>query len=351
VAKTKKYKKASEIKVAVVGYGGAFCMGKKHLLEMQKAGMVPTAVVELDPERLKAATEDFPGIETYESTREMLKTSEATLVVLITPHNTHAPLATQCLKAGRHVVAEKPLAITTAECDRMIRAAKDKGLVLSTYHNRHWDGCILEGVDRIVKNKQIGEVVRIECHMGGYGRPKDWWRSSRTFSGGVMYDWGVHLLEYSLQLLGDSKLAEVSGFAHEGFWAKRVKWGEDTNEDEGHLVARFDNGAWLSLTVTTLDSLPKAADRGQLEITGTKGTYVMNQQRYKVIRQVNGETTVEEGDNRPGRQDRFYKNIADHLTGKAELVITPEYSRRPIHILDLGARSAKAGTTKKAKYE
>ena len=68
----KKYQRASDIKVGVVGYGGAFNMGKVHLEEMRKAGMTPTAVAEIDPSRLAVATQDFPNIQTYASLPSML---------------------------------------------------------------------------------------------------------------------------------------------------------------------------------------------------------------------------------------------------------------------------------------
>jgi scyllo-inositol 2-dehydrogenase (NADP+) len=141
-----KFEKAKDIKVGVIGYGGAFNMGRRHLADMKKAGMSPVAVAEVDPERLKVAEEDFPGIDTYGSVTEMLKKSDVNLVVLITPHNTHAKLALQCLRAGRSVISEKPLAITTKDCDAMIAEAKKRGLLLTTYHNRHWDGCVLEAL-------------------------------------------------------------------------------------------------------------------------------------------------------------------------------------------------------------
>src|SRR3989339_472031 len=157
----KRYRKAADLKAAVVGYGGAFNMGKAHLNEMAKAGMVPTAVAEIDKARLAVATQDFPGIETYASVAEMLRRSEANVIAIITPHNTHAKLAIQCLNAGRHVVCEKPLAITTAECDAMMAAARRKGVVLSTYHNRHWDGHILECMKHIRKG-ELGTIVRVD---------------------------------------------------------------------------------------------------------------------------------------------------------------------------------------------
>jgi len=145
----KRYGKASEVKVAAIGYGGAFNMGRQHLGGCRDAGMTPWAAVDPDPSRLEAAKKDWPGIETYDSLSAMLKKSEANLAILITPHNTHADLAVKCLKAGCHVVSEKPFAITTAECDRMIAAAKKNRAMLSTYHNRHWDGCILDAVKNI----------------------------------------------------------------------------------------------------------------------------------------------------------------------------------------------------------
>ena len=138
-----RFKHANEIKVGVIGYGGAFNMGRMHLQDMQKAGMTPCAVAEPDAARLAVAAQEFPGIRTFSRVEDMLAQSDVNLVVLITPHNTHAPLALQCLKAGRHVVCEKPFAITTKECDAMIAAAKRAGVMVSTFHNRHWDGSIM----------------------------------------------------------------------------------------------------------------------------------------------------------------------------------------------------------------
>ncbi len=142
------FSKPSEIKVGVVGYGGAFNMGKKHLEEMKKAGMKPFAVCEVDPKRLEVAQEDFPGIEQYDNLDEMLKKSDVNLLVHITPHNLHYPLASKCVKAGKHVVTEKPFVINTSEADRLIAQAEKKDVMVSTYHNRHWDGWVLRAKAR-----------------------------------------------------------------------------------------------------------------------------------------------------------------------------------------------------------
>jgi predicted dehydrogenase len=337
--------KPADLKVGVVGYGGAFNMGKVHLNEMQRAGLTPAAVAEIDPARLAVARTDFPGIETYPTLTAMLKKSDVNLVTIITPHNTHAKLGLEALRAGRHVVCEKPMAITTAECDAMIDAAKKKGVIISTYHNRHWDGRILQAVNDIVRDRCIGEIVRVEAHMGSRNKPAEWWRTSKSISGGILYDWGVHLLEYSLQLIR-SEIVEVTGFAKNGYWGPQTKWKTDANEDEGYAVVRFKNGVVLTLLITTLDSNPK---RGWVELVGTEGNYLIDGGTNEHIRR-DGNKLVTTTSKMADEGWRFYQNIADHLTKGAKLVITGEWARRPIHILDLANQSARRGMALRAKY-
>lgn len=345
------YKKPADVKIGVIGYGGAFNMGQIHLNALKAAGAVPTAVCDMDKARLKTAEEEFPGIETYTSVATMLKKSEANFIVIITPHDTHAKLALQCLRAGRHVCCEKPLAITTAECDRMIAEAKKRKLVLTTYHNRHWDGIILEALKQIKTKGVIGDVVRIEVHMGAYGQPKDWWRSSKTISGGILYDWGVHLLEYALQLI-DSDLVEVSAFAHKGFWAPKLKWKKDANEDDATAIVRFASGQMLSLNISQLDANSKQNERGTMEVTGTKGTYIGDQVGWKtIVPKAGGKVVTTTGKNTASDWNAIYQNVVDHLVKGSKLVITPEWSRRPIHILDLADQSIKKNKAIPAKYK
>ncbi len=346
----KHYAKAEDVKVGAVGYGGAFNMGQKHLAQMQDAGMAPCAVCDLDEERLAVAEVDFPGIETYTSLGDMLEKSDVDLLAVITPHNTHAELALKCLEAGRHVIVEKPMAVTTGECDRMIAAAQQHDLLLSTYHNRHWDGCALRAVEQVVGENVVGDVYRIEAHMGGYRKPGDWWRSSRTISGGILYDWGVHLLEYCLQLLPGAGLAEVCGFRHMGFWAEHSTWADEVNEDEAQAVVRFDSGQWLTLTMSSLDSYPKGRERRWVEVTGTKGAYLFDGSSWKSILQTEDGAVEAEGSNPQSEGHRYYQNVTAALLGEEELVITAEWARRPIHVLDLAVRSADEGRALPARY-
>ncbi|MBB6430257.1 Gfo/Idh/MocA family protein [Algisphaera agarilytica] len=353
----KKFKSTKDIKVGVVGYGGAFNMGQQHLQQMKKAGMTPFAVCEIDPERLKVAEDDFPGIETYGSLDAMLKQSDVNLLVHITPHNLHYPLAAKCVKAGKHVVTEKPFVVTTSEADRLINLANKHNVMVSTYHNRHWDGWIMRAVREIVEKKTIGDVYKVEAHFGGYGMPRDWWRTSKSVSGGVLYDWGCHLLEYTLQVV-DSDIVEVSGYAKNGYWEsqapKNFPWIGDMNEDEATAVVRFANGCVANLCITQLDPVR----RPPLTFYGTKGTYIINHFGWQddpqqwILKKANRKHQIKEtsGKHPKSRGDLFYKNIAEYMTGQADLVITPEWARRPIHILDLAGKSAQAGKAMKAKH-
>jgi scyllo-inositol 2-dehydrogenase (NADP+) len=345
----KRFKSAADIRVGVIGYGGNCLMGKIHLTDMQKAGMTPAAICDMGAAQREKARADWPRTDVYGDVAAMLRKSDANLIVIITPHNTHYRLAMQCLKAGRHVVLEKPFAIRLAECDRMIAEARKRKLMLTTYHNRHWDGCVMGALQQIRKGR-IGTLVRVNVTARAPGMPDARWRWSKTISGGLLYDWGVHFLEYALQLI-DSDIVEVAGFAARGTLAARSPWKTDTNEDEATIVARFANGVGLHLTMTGLDPTPPDPNAPVFRLQGTTGHYAFNLQRWELTRASSGgRLLVESGPSPATRWDLYYKNVAAHLVDGEALVITPEWARRPIQILDLADQSARRGKALKAKY-
>ena len=87
-----------------------------------------------------------------------------------------------------------------------------------------------------------------------------------------------------------------------------------------------------------------------MEIAGDKGTYIMGWDWWEIITHRRSETVVRKGSNPKSEWWRYYKNITDHLTIGAPLVIAPEWARRPIHIIDLACKSAREGVALKAKY-
>lgn len=341
---------ASPIKMGVIGYGPGSNMGKKHLEQARAAGMIPVCAVETNPERLQVAGADFPGIGLYSDVSEMLAQCAVDLLVVITPHNTHFPIALECLQAGKHVICEKPMTLTTEECDTLISEARKRGLLATAYHNRHWNGDTLQLVRKVREEGAVGDIVRIELHPRVIYDLNETWRGSRKLSGGIAYDWGVHLLEAALQLI-DSDLVEVAGYAHLGFRGVNSRWGDDALEDDFQLTARFSDGIWVTLSVSGVDCLPKRDGRGLIEVTGTEGTFVSDPVGWKLSRHGKDGIESESGENPPANWQIFYDEISAHLTQGAALTITPEWARRPVHILDLARKSIEAGQALPAEYK
>lgn len=96
------------IECAVIGYGPAFNMGNYHMnLINATPGLKAVAVCDTDPSRLEAAKNDFPGIDTYNSVDELLDKGNIDLTVVVTPHNTHAPIALKCLRGRKTYCCRK----------------------------------------------------------------------------------------------------------------------------------------------------------------------------------------------------------------------------------------------------
>jgi predicted dehydrogenase len=265
----------------------------------------------------------------------MMKMKDLDLVVNILPHNLHAPTTLQCLEAGKHVVLEKPFCITVEEANAMINKAREKKLMLSLFHNRRWDGDYLTIRD-LLNRGLIGEVFHIECGQAGYGHPGFWWRSDKAISGGVMYDWGAHFLDWILNL-NPATITQVTGN-----FQKRV-WNAVTNEDFGQAYIRFENGVTADYITSTIS----ASGRPKWRINGTKGSIESNWGDITLVSFVNGirqESVVKV--TLPGYgSTEYYRNVADHLLLGEELSVKPEQARRVIGVIDAAQRSSKQGTS------
>jgi scyllo-inositol 2-dehydrogenase (NADP+) len=330
-------KDKSRLYVGVIGYSSLFHMGRAHLKEMaQSPGFVPKAVCDVNREALGQAEQDFPGIETYTSVDEMLAKSDVELCAIILPHNLHHSVALQCLRGGRHVVVEKPFALTLDECEEMTREAKKRDLLLSTYHNRHWDGNII-AIQRALP--KIGRPFRWESHHGAYNEPGAWWRSSKEISGGIIFDWGAHYVEWMLQVLPYA-MTEISGFR-----LKEV-WTGTSNEDEVEAIVRFGDRAIATHTASNV----AMAGKDSIRVTGTTGALVWNWGNVTVhTRDEHGQTVVTHLRSEKNQGHQFYANVHDHLFKGDPLVITPELATRVIQVLDFAGKSAELGRSIEAR--
>ena len=319
---------------AAIGYGGAFNMGKHHGQQIKDCGIEFVGVCDVDRNRLVEAEKDFPGIKTYDDPDKLMADPEVDLVVVITPHNTHAPLAIKALRAGKHVVTEKPFCITVAEATAMIEAAKKSGVMLSVYHNRRWDGDFMMIRD-VLQKGIIGEPFHLEAYFGGFGHPGTWWRADKAISGGAMYDWGAHFVDWVLNLM-PYKMESVTGFFH-----KRV-WFGVSNEDQCQAIIRFEGGRTADIQQSSIARAPKPRFR----ILGTKGAITDSWGgSFKVSTEIEGVPTEMEIKYREGQWKEYWRNVSDHLMSGDPLVVTAEQARRVIAVIETAEKSSAAGKT------
>ena len=332
---------SKEVRWGIVGYGGAFNMGKLHGESINGTGMKVIAVCDIDPKRTEAAQADFPGITTYADHKEMLKNKDIDCVVNILPHNLHYPVTMDCLRAGKGVCSEKPFCITTEEATDMIDLAKKKKVLLTVFHNRRHDGDFM-AVKEVIDKGIIGEVFRVEAYMGGWSKPGKWWRSIKEISGGNFYDWGAHHVDWVLNFLAGRKIKSVTGF-----YQKRV-WMDATIEDETQAIVRFDNDVVADICLSSIAKVGKPRWR----ILGTKGAIEDHWSgKFKVFTEIKGYSAEMEVGYKPTTWEEWYPNLADHLLRGKELEVKPEEARRVIMIMDYAERSAKEGKSIDTPFE
>lgn len=336
-----------DIGCAVVGYGGALNMGRYHATRINAApGLATVAACDTDPARMKAAAADFPDIATYTDYGRCLADPNVDLAVIVTPHNTHAELGLAAIKAGKHVVLEKPMCLHAAEATEIIEAARKAGVVLTTFHNRRHDGDFV-AMKEVIAKGIIGEVFHAEYYMGFWEPPPKTWRSDKAISGGLLYDWGAHIVDWVLHFIPE-KIESVFGV-----FQRRV-WMGATNEDQVQAIIRFAGGKVGDIQLSNVSG----AGKPHWRILGTKGAIIQEwkpncewNDHFKVFTTVGGypaEMTVR---HKQSTWDEWYPNLAAHLLRGARLEVTPESSRRVIAVIETAGKSAKSGKAEPVPFE
>ncbi len=183
-------------RVAVIGCGG---QGAWHCNQIMKSDVVELAgIFDIDEKRRQVAVDN--GVFVYESNEAIFADKCVDIIVVATPNDVHCDLVVRCLLSGHNVICEKPVALSVAEFDRMLEAQNKSGKLLTVHQNRRWDVDFL-GVKSVIDSSEIGDVIRIESRIhGSRGIPSDW-RCIKKYGGGMILDWGVHLIDQMLQLI------------------------------------------------------------------------------------------------------------------------------------------------------
>lgn len=189
--------------VAIVGFGG---MGSFHLKLTD--GIDEVKIIgsyDIKEDRQQLAREK--GLKTYNSLEELLSDETIDIVLVATPNDLHKEIAIQVMEAGKNVISEKPITLCSADLQEMIDVSKKTGKLLVVHQNRRWDEDFLT-MKKIYDENMLGEVFDIESRVhGSRGIPGDW-RGEKEHGGGMILDWGVHILDQALLLI-DEKVKKV----------------------------------------------------------------------------------------------------------------------------------------------
>lgn len=208
------------LRIAVLGCGG---MGSGHVLAITgkeeerpdflsynvytdgqiaisslKGKLELAGVYDIDDKRMQWVAEN--GWHCYKDYADMLADPDLDIVLIATPNNLHREEAISALRAGKHVLCEKPVMMNSQELEEVMAVARETGLVFYPRQNRRWDYDYLVA-KKIFDEGLLGKVFNVESRvMGSRGIPGDW-RKEKAKGGGMMLDWGVHLLDRLVQMI------------------------------------------------------------------------------------------------------------------------------------------------------
>ncbi len=335
------------VRVGVIGYGYAGRVFHCPLIA-QTEGLQLVAISSRDAVRREEASRQW-GVRVYEQPEHLLADDNVQMVVLATPHDTHHALGKEALQAGKHVVIDKPFTITTSEADDLIAEAQQRGLLLSVFHNRRWDWDYLT-VRRVIEQGLLGEVWYVESCVGRYGHSSRW-RAERESMGSLLHDWGAHLIDQALQMMG--KPRQVAAWKHHRVWQGDV---------ESFIRTVLDYGEGRTFTVEV--NYLRTAERPRWYVQGDEGglvKYGLDPQENALkagditqateppehrarLWQRKGDETIEQViESVRGDWRDYYRNIAGVLLRGEELAVKPEQARDVIHLIECCLRSAETG--------
>lgn len=341
-------------RLAIIGYGG---MGSWHHRNL--AERVPSIEVvgayDVRQEALDKAVE--AGIHAYTSQEALLADPNVDIVTIATPNNFHRAIAIAAMEAGKHVVCEKPVTLNAAELEDIMEASKRTGKLFSIHQNRRWDRDY-RTVRKAIEDGTIGKPYFIESRVQGSRGSMHGWRGHKLNGGGMLLDWGVHLIDQVMDMFQEPV---VSVNAHLfGLFGGEV-------DDNIKLLLRFESGVSVLLEMSTncFIGMPR------WHVQGTEATMVVENWSCegKIIKlkpdsalewaddivyteagptrtmAPRPKTTTEELPLPEVQTDwsEYYKNIVDVLDNGADLIVKPEQALRVMRVIDALFASQEAG--------
>jgi len=332
------------VRIGLVGYG----FGGRYFhapLISSAAECDFLGVVTTSGERRALVAADHPEVAAFDSL-EALAAAGAEAVTISTPADTHSRLSDQAIELGLSVVCDKPFSLDPAAARRTVDLAAERGVTLSPYQNRRWDSDFLT-VRALVEDGTLGEVRRLESRFERYSS-----RGPGAAGGGTLLDFGAHLVDQALSLLGpvESVHAESrrrdTGLDDDVFvalWhangAISHLWGSFSQHAPG---PRFRvTGSKASLVLTTGDTQEDVLVTGASPATtGTWGREAASElDRVFTASSSRAITLV------PGAWDTYYPTFARAVRGEGAPPVDPADAVATAEVLEAARISAASGTS------
>lgn len=335
----------AEIRAGVAAFGMAARVFHIPLLRATP-GYSLDAIASSRSDDVRAA---LPGVRVYADPFALCADPELDLIVIPTPNDTHAPLAEAALRAGKHVVVDKPFALDAAQAERLLALAHQAGRVLTIFQNRRWDGDF-RTLQQVIASGRVGRPVQLDSHFDRF-RPRvpDRWRDRPGPGSGIWYDLGPHLIDQALLLFGmpDAITADLAALRDGA-----------TSEDYAHAVLHYDR-----LRVVLHATALAAAEPPRFVLHGAEGSFTIRgfdpQEDALKAGAMPGDTgwgagapdgvlVTAAGEERvarlPGDYRLFYNGLLTAIRDGAPPPVTPEQALGVMRILDAGRESSATGT-------
>lgn len=251
-----------KINFAVVGCGH---IGQRHInviTEEPKACL--TDICDIHKEKARSLAKNLDGVQVYNNFDKMLEETKADVICICTPHGLHAPMSIKAARAGKDILVEKPMALTSAQSQKMINVANEEGVRLFVVKQNRYNKPIALAKKALSGNK-LGKIFMVQCNVmwnrhAGYYEESDW-KGKKELEGGALHTQVSHFIDLLIWWFGELQQAEtITDTLHQ-----KVEI-----EDCGVSALRFKSGVIGSLFWTTC--VYNVNYEGSITIIGEKGT-------------------------------------------------------------------------------
>ena len=344
---------AEKLRCAVIGTGG---VGLDHLTSLSLCGRATAvAIAESNPARAKEATERFKISRSYSDYRELLDQADIDAVTIALPNYLHAPIAIEALKARKHVLLEKPMAMNAKEASKIIDTAMKMKRTLMVGQNFRFTRAT-QMAKLLIQRGDLGDIYHARCfwlRRSGIPRIGSWFTQKKFAGGGAAFDIGVHALDNCLHLLGDFDAASVFGQTHSRFGPRglgEVNWGKSEIDpakpfdvdDYATALLKMKSGRTVNFEVSWAAHQPADGREQGVDLLGTLAGLSLYPARL-FRNGPNGYETIQlAGLKIPHPEDRLHHFVNCVLDGKKPMV-TMEESLQVQKILDAIYTSSATG--------